>query len=244
MASGVHDWGQGSLGDEPWPALESLARALHVKEARLQPTLDAIVSNAVESIELASYAGVTLLLGGVLTPQATLGEPPYVLDLLQQQLGDGPCVQAARTQRVVRIDTTGTDGRWPQFSRRAVELGVASMVCLPLQVEQHVLGALSLYSTDVGTFQDRHLSLVSLYATLAALALGDAHRTEHLHTALSNRDLIGQAKGILVERLRQTPDEAFRSLSQASQSSNRKLVVVAQHLVETGELLGPERAVG
>jgi AmiR/NasT family two-component response regulator len=77
-----------------------------------------------------------------------------------------------------------------------------------------------------------------LFATLAAIALAEAQRTGQLHTALGNRDLIGQAKGILMERHRMTADAAFGNLSQASQDVNMKLTAVAQHLVETGELLG------
>jgi AmiR/NasT family two-component response regulator len=77
-----------------------------------------------------------------------------------------------------------------------------------------------------------------LFATLAAIALAEAQRTGQLHTALGNRDLIGQAKAILMERHRMTADAAFGYLSQASQDVNMKLTAVAQHLVETGELLG------
>ena len=76
-----------------------------------------------------------------------------------------------------------------------------------------------------------------LFATLAAIALAEAQRTDQLHTALDNRDVIGQAKGILMERHRITADVAFGYLSQASQSVNSKLAAVARHLVETGELL-------
>jgi AmiR/NasT family two-component response regulator len=77
-----------------------------------------------------------------------------------------------------------------------------------------------------------------LLATLAAIALAEAQRTGQLHTALGNRDLIGPAKAILMERHRMTADAAFSNLSQASQDVNVKLTAVAQHLVETGELLG------
>ena len=76
-----------------------------------------------------------------------------------------------------------------------------------------------------------------LFGTHAALALAEAHRVEQLQAALRNRDLIGQAKGILIERHRLTPDDAFRRLSEVSQSINLKLTAVAQHLVDTGELL-------
>jgi hypothetical protein len=55
--------------------------------------------------------------------------------------------------------------------------------------------------------------------------------------SLANRDVIGQAKGSLIERHRITADEAFGYLAKASQDVNMKLTAVAGHLVETGELL-------
>jgi AmiR/NasT family two-component response regulator len=87
-------------------------------------------------------------------------------------------------------------------------------------------------------FTDHHTQLMDLFATHAALALADVQRAENLRIALQTRDLIGQAKGILIERHRLTAEAAFSRLAAASQNSNRKLTVVAQHLVETGELLG------
>ena len=58
--------------------------------------------------------------------------------------------------------------------------------------------------------------------------------------ALANRDVIGQAKGILMERYHMTADTAFSRLTQASQHQNRKLTDLAAHFVETGELPGLE----
>lgn len=75
-------------------------------------------------------------------------------------------------------------------------------------------------------------------ATLAAAALAEVRRTEQPRRALDSRDVIGQAKGILMERHKITPDQAFQVLSQVSQRRNRRLVIVASHLIRTGELLG------
>jgi GAF domain-containing protein len=226
------------LGDQTWTALVQLARALHLKNAELQPTLDAIIAHAVQTIEPAEHAGLILVLSGRLVPQATLGSPPHVLDSLQQETGSGPCIDAAREQSVITIDNTVTDDRWPAFSERAVDLGVASMLCVPLQVDELRLGTLSLYGTKPEAFSPQHHQLTDLYAVHAAIALADAQRTDQLQHALRNRDLIGQAKGILIERLKITPQEAFACLSLASQRANQKLTAVAQHLVESGELLG------
>ncbi|MGI8721167.1 MAG: ANTAR domain-containing response regulator, partial [Geodermatophilaceae bacterium] len=145
---------------------------------------------------------------------------------------------AAREQVVVRVDELATDQRWPTLAERAIPVGVASMLCVPLCVDQSRLGALSLYSEQPNAFSEPDLQLTGLFATHAALALSEAQRTAQLQDALRNRDLIGQAKGILMERSQVTADEAFRQLSQVSQSANLKLTAVAQHLIDTGELVG------
>jgi AmiR/NasT family two-component response regulator len=68
------------------------------------------------------------------------------------------------------------------------------------------------------------------------VALAGAEHEEQLRAGMTSRDLIGQAKGILMERFRLTPHQAFDVLSRVSQELNRKLVDVAAELTETGAL--------
>ena len=56
---------------------------------------------------------------------------------------------------------------------------------------------------------------------------------------MTTRSLIGMGQGILMERLRITPDQAFGVLSRLSQERDEKLREVARRLVETGEI--PDR---
>jgi GAF domain-containing protein len=226
-------------------SLEILARALHVKNAELQPTLEAIASAAVTMLSPARYAGLTILSRGELIPRATTGEPPLLLDRLQQRLGDGPCVHAAKHQSVLRIEDTRQDERWPEFCVEAARLNVRSMLCVPLWVDERGLGALSLYADQAAAFTDLHERVTILLATFAALALAEAQRADQMHEALGNRDVIGQAKGILMERHGVTADAAFGVLSRVSQAENMKLAEIARRFVETGGLpgvSGPETA--
>jgi GAF domain-containing protein len=234
-----NDLDEGS--DRIFQTLDILARALHVKNAELEPTLQAIVSAAVGTLNSAQYAGLIIISHGQLVPQATTGRPPQLLDQLQQKLNDGPCIDAAVQQALVRIDDMHRESRWPDFAAAAESLGVFSMICIPLQVHEQCLGTLSLYSDHVTAFTGHDERVTTLFATLAAIALAEAQRTDQLRTALGNRDVIGQAKGILMERQRVTADAAFGYLSRASQDVNMKLTAVARHLVETGELLSAPR---
>jgi GAF domain-containing protein len=217
-------------------SLDILARALHVKSAELEPTLQAIVSTAVRMLSPARYAGLIIYSRGELIPQASTDRVPLLLDHLQQKLGDGPCVNAAQRQRIVRIDDTRQDGRWPDFAADAASLGVRSMLCVPLWVDERCLGALSLYADQAAAFNDLHGRVTTLLATFAALALAEAQRADQLTAALINRDVIGQAKGILMERHRITADAAFGFLTRVSQAENTKLAALAARLVATGEL--------
>jgi GAF domain-containing protein len=217
-------------------SLEILARALHVKNAELEPTLEAIASTAVTMLSPARYAALTVLSRGELIPRASTGEPPLLLDRLQQKLGDGPCIDAAKHQSVFRIEDTGGEDRWPEFCAEAARLEVRSMLCVPLWIDERGLGALSLYADQVAAFSDPHERVAVLLATFAALALAEAQRADQMHDALGNRDIIGQAKGILMERHRITADAAFGVLSRVSQAENMKLAEIARHFVETGQL--------
>lgn len=229
------------LSGQAFRALDILARALHVKNAELKPALQAIVSAAVTTLSPAQHAGLITVSRGVLVPQATTGRPPELLDQLQQKLNGGPCLEAAEQQAPIRIADMHCESRWPHFAAEAENLGVRSMLCVPLRVHEQCLGTLSLYAMTLTTFTGHDEHVTALFATLAAIALAEAQRTDQLNTALQNRDIIGQAKGILEERHRVTADEAFGLLSRASQDVNMKLTAVARHLTETGELLSAPR---
>jgi hypothetical protein len=115
-----------------------------------------------------------------------------------------------------------------------------------LRGQQHALRAtldqrtnprnLSLYAAQSAAFSEHDERIIELFATLAALALAEAQRTDQLRAALINRDVIGQAKGIIMERYKISSEAAFGTLTRISQARNRKLHEVACQVVETGEL--------
>jgi AmiR/NasT family two-component response regulator len=110
------------------------------------------------------------------------------------------------------------------------------MLCVPLWVDEQRLGSISLYSRSPEPFGLDEERAAALLAVHAAVVLANAQRAEHLSVALRNRDVIGQAKGILMERHRITATAAFDLLAQASQRSNRKLAQVAEDFTSTGVL--------
>jgi GAF domain-containing protein len=228
--------GLAGLDEVAWNSLDQLSRALRVEEGNLQATLAAILVAAVDLVDGANAAGLNLLIKKRFVPQVVLGEAPPVLDALQQRTERGPCIDASRGQHTVEVADTRTDSRWPEFTDLAVELNVLSMLCVPLWIDDRKLGSLSLYSSEPNAFGAIAIRLANLYATHAALALADAQRVDQLHRVVTNRDLIGQAKGILMATRHITADDAFALLTTASQRLNRKLVDIAETVATTGAL--------
>jgi transcriptional regulator with GAF, ATPase, and Fis domain len=216
--------------------LGELARTLH-EEVGVDDTLRGIVFAAVGTVPGAQEAGVTVTEGrrGVRTRAGT-ADLVYRVDQAQYDTGEGPCLDSLYERQTVRLSDTTTERRWPRFTARAVELGVRSMLSFQLYAAHDSLGALNLYARDPDAFGDESEQVGLLFATHAAVAMSEAQQREHLSRAMAVRDLIGQAKGILIERHRLTGDQAFTLLVRASQRTNTKLVEVARYLVDTGEL--------
>jgi GAF domain-containing protein len=216
--------------------LGRLARSLH-EEAGVENTLREIASAAVSTVPGAREAGLSVIEAHrEVRTRAGTSDLVYQVDQVQYDTAEGPCLDALYRQQTIRLSDMAAETRWPRFTTRAIELGVGSMLSFQLYVEQDNLGALNLYSREPRAFTDESEEVGLLFATHAALAMADAQKYEQLLRAMAVRDLIGQAKGILMERHKLTSDQAFTLLVRASQDTNTKLAEVALYLVETGEL--------
>lgn len=229
--------------DEPAPEFErNLAEVAGVLFAHgtLEATLQHIVTLAVATIDGSDAAGVFLVENGQVTTAASTDPVVLVLDRLQIESEEGPCLDTVAEKRTVYADDLATGDRWPRFAPAAVEAGIRSFLAFPLSVRRP--SALNLYATMPAAFGATDRATGLIVATLAGIALdtaeqraGDKKRSDNLHHALRTSELIGQAKGILMERERITGDQAFDVLRRASQHLNIKLTEVARTLIETGE---------
>lgn len=159
-------------------------------------------------------------------------------DSLQYVLDEGPCLTARAEQRIVRIDNTVTESRWPRWTAAVAPLGVRSMLSAPMTAGGEAVGAIKVYSDVPAAFDVRAEQVLGLLAEQAAILVAnvlthDVSRrlNESLTEALRNRDVIGQAKGVLMAQGAADEDEAFAMLVGASQRSHQKLSEVARQLV-------------
>ena len=222
---------------EAWSTVEQVVRTLRVPIGSAEELVSRICHEATRMVPEVRDVGVI-----VTDPDRNLltvcasGPVPRQLDELQVETGTGPCLTAARKQIVVRMHDVAADTRWTEFCAAALDRGIASMLCVPLFVDDQKLGTLSLYGEKPGAFRENVEPVARVLATLSAIALADSRHRERMDRALHNRDLIGQAKGILMSRHGIGADAAFDMLRTHSQRTNSKLLAVVERVVETGAL--------
>lgn len=217
-------------------ALASAAQQLR-SAGTADELLQHVVDMAVVAVPACDYAGVSTDRGGL--PQSPVVSDSSVLaiDSLQYSIGAGPCLDAMRGPAViVEAPDLEHDGRYERFGAAAAEQGCRAVLAHRLYVDSQTLGSLNLYASRPHAYseEDRQRSVVlSAMASLALNMMSLEIDGAGLRIAVESRDVIGQAKGILMERHHITAEEAFGELRRASQHTNVKLRDLSQRLVET-----------
>ena len=234
QASGDGEGGSGAAHDLG-EVMGQVARSLQEEHGDVESTLQTLTATAVGIVPGAEECTVTYVTGRRrVEPRAATSDLPREVDEMQDRIQEGPCLHAVWDEQTVRVEDMRTETRWPRFTAEAVELGVLSSLSFQLFVQGDNLGALNLYARQPHAFGEESEDVGLVLAAHAAVALASAQNEQHLRRAVDNRDLIGQAKGILMERYRLTADQAFQALSRVSQQTNRKLVDIAEELTQTG----------
>ncbi|WP_448615355.1 ANTAR domain-containing protein [Modestobacter sp. URMC 112] len=225
-------------------ALEQLGR-LSLRELSMDSLLQTVADLSRTAMPGRPETSVLLLVGDEPTTIVHTGQLALDLDETQYERGSGPCLHAARTGELTEIADTRTDRRWQDYTRRAAAHGNLSSLSLPLVIDAgaRVTGALNVYSREPDAFDEGSREVATRFAPYAAVAAGNLYAyqsaramADDLQTALESRAVIDQAKGMLMERYRLTPERAFQVLAQASMKENKKLRQVAEELVRTGQL--------
>lgn len=177
---------------------------------------------------------------------AASNESGEMLELLQLQNAEGPCLDCFRTgEPVVNADLAGASARWPVFAPRALEAGFSSVHAFPMRLRSTVIGALNLFGTTATTYKAHDAQVVQALADVATIALLQERSlaraealTEQLQGALNSRVVIEQAKGALAQRQGITIGAAFELLRAQARSSQQSLAEVARRLLESPDSAG------
>jgi hypothetical protein len=177
---------------------------------------------------------------GRLQAVASSSEVSRVLELLELQNQDGPCLDAFRTGETVTSDDLHHDGtRWPQFAPEALSAGIHGVHSIPMKLRDEVIGALNLFRRATGHLSEADALLARALCDIATIGVihqrtlrAAASTSSGLQHALTSRIRIEQAKGILAERSGATIDESFEVLRGYARRTNQSISVVATAVVE------------
>lgn len=216
------------------------------EDTRLVGMLSRVAHAAVDMVEGAEVVSVTLRLGdGTFTTPAQTDPLASRLDEAQYEVGEGPCVTATATPgfgvayHPDLADASALGDRWPRWAPRAAELGVRCVLCTGIYPADDPPreATVNYYASVPYALDHADRDTAMLLASFAGVALHhSAARTAaeievaNLRKAIAARDVIGQAKGILMERRGYDADQAFETLRHASRTLNIKLRDVAATL--------------
>ncbi|WP_146364077.1 GAF and ANTAR domain-containing protein [Arthrobacter yangruifuii] len=208
-------------------------------EESVAHAVDLLAQAIRETIPGAVGAGVSLMDSqGIRTSTGSTDGLVVAADELQYRLGNGPCLEAWAAAAPVRSDDLGTEIRWPGWSGPAAEMGLRSVVSVPLLYKTEILGAIKVYSSLTGAFDGHSEHLLTLFAGPTATLLANVQSTEvphrasrELKDAIATRDSIAFARGILMERKGVSSDEAMRELILLSRSNGHSLRRVSEQVI-------------
>jgi GAF domain-containing protein len=213
--------------------MAELARASAAPRS-VEDVLSDVTAAAKELIPGTDTAGVLLIgKGGKFDSVAGTSDLPHLLDELQMKFNEGPCVEAALDELIVRTEDFRSEERWPKYSAAVVEIGVLSGLSFKLYTAERTAGALNLFAFEPNAFDAEDETTGVVLAAHAAAAILSSRHGEQLESALTTRDRIGQAKGIIMERFGVDDVQAFEMLRRLSQDSNTRLIDIAQRVIDT-----------
>jgi GAF domain-containing protein len=222
-------------------ALDGLARPL-LAEENTQSVVQRVVDLARQVVPARAEVSITVVRDERATTAAFSGELALHLDETQYGQGYGPCLEAALGGQFIEVTDGRTESRWPEYMPIFLGFGALSSLAVPVPAAQSAAG-LNVFAPVAAAFTDEHRQAVAQLAAYAAVALANLDALQdardqaaNLRAAMESRAAIEQAKGILIERFKVTPDQAFRLLTAVSMNTNRKVRDLAEQLVLTGEL--------
>ena len=171
---------------------------------------------------------------------ASTSEKSRLVGLMQLEVGEGPCVEAVTTGRVVSVaDVRAIAHRWPAFSAQAAGAGYVSVHAIPLRLRAQVIGSLNLFREHEGALNEADATAAQALADVATISVlqeriihdsGVVH--DQLRHALDSRVVIEQAKGVIAHTLGVDMDVAFRLIRREARSTSTAMPVVAAAIVD------------
>jgi len=149
----------------------------------------------------ADHLGVTVIRGQKLETVASTDGLVAWFDVLQSELGEGPCWDRSWEGQTLLVGDLATDRRWPRWAAKVTALGIASVLAAELRGhDARRIGSITVYWSRRQAFTEDDIAVVNTFARHAALALAQTWNDDGLNLALDGRKPLRQAQGTPIER--------------------------------------------
>jgi GAF domain-containing protein len=201
--------------------------------------LHTLVDESVGILDAAAAGLVLVDPGGDLQVMASTSEESQLVEVLQLEAGEGPCVDCYRTGAVVAIDDIATDGsRWPLFQASALAQGFKSLHAVPMRLRSRTIGAMNLFGREPGPLSADDAAIAQAFADVATITLlqeraarENALINEQLQHALNSRIQIEQAKGVISHTSNVDMNRAFSMLRDYARAHNQTIYETAAKVI-------------
>ncbi|MFA9447185.1 GAF and ANTAR domain-containing protein [Egicoccus sp. AB-alg6-2] len=222
-------------------ALETVAQIARRLAAApgLDETLQRVVDLGVEYIDPCEGASISFIRGRALSTPVWSNRTVFEADWAQYRHNQGPCLEAISVHETIVIDDLAEEQRWPKWREAVLELDLRSSISFRLFLisnGEETFGSLNMFSSRAHAFDAQARALGQVFASHAAVALKAAITETGLEQAVRSRDVIGLAKGILMERHDVSADEAFQMLRDTANDRKTTVRALAEQVAESGKL--------
>jgi GAF domain-containing protein len=222
-------------------ALDQLAD-LRTTPVSVEAALEQVVASAAALFGVDGTALMLVDRDHVLRNLATSDRRAALLEELQAEHGEGPCIDAFDDKQPVWSDDLGREQRWPRFSTAAAERRLLAVLASPVPYSDQAVGAVAVFAATPHAWTEAEREAIVAYTELAALLVVNAMEASErgrlageLQGALDSRVVIEQAKGVLVGRHGLTTRQAFERLRRQARDQRRPLTEVARAVVRAAE---------
>jgi GAF domain-containing protein len=222
-------------------ALDQLAD-LRRDPVSVEAALEQVVASADALFEVDGAALMLVDRDQVLRNLATSDPRAVLLEELQAEHEEGPCIDAFDDKRPVWSDDLGREDRWPRFSAAAAGRRLLAVLASPVPYSDQAVGVVAVYATAPHDWTEAEREAIVAYTDLAAMLVVNAMEARErgrlageLQGALDSRVVIEQAKGVLVGRHGLTTRQAFERLRRQARDQRRSLSEVARAVVSAAE---------
>ncbi|SDE31153.1 GAF and ANTAR domain-containing protein [Auraticoccus monumenti] len=220
-----------------------------VEHGDVTDSLDHLLSDCAELVHAAAL-GILVQPrpGAPLELLAATSHRVAELELYQQQVDDGPCVETVASGEAVTVrGQEALAARWGTIGPAIVESGYHAVQGFPMRWQGLVLGGLNVFYPTAEVADQATGQLLADIASLVvarAVPMGPAEVEESLRTALAGRIVVEQAKGVLAHQTGTDPDEAYEVLRQRAREAGSTLTRTAETVVRSADRRNTRRGRG